>query len=155
MFEAAAASRWGGGCGNRGIVTRYPCSPANIFLNRKAMGMANCDLPDQIARLEVDIEQLAETLERCRKAMLVAKVAIGAGAIWILAYAIGVVMFGPATMIGAIAAVIGGVVLYGSNASTSKEAAAAMKDAQRLRGELIDKVDLRTVDGSAINSFSE
>ena len=79
------------------------------------MGMANCDLPDQIARLEVDIEQLAETLERCRKAMLVAKVAIGAGAIWILAYAIGVVMFGPPTMIGAIAAVIGGVVLYGSN----------------------------------------
>lgn len=117
------------------------------------MGMANCDLPDQIARLEVDIEQLAETLERCRKAMLVAKVAIGAGAIWILAYAIGVVMFGPATMIGAIAAVVGGVVLYGSNASTSKEAAAAMADAERLRAGLIDKLDPQTVGARARNQL--
>ena len=119
------------------------------------MGMANCDLPDQIARLEVDIEQLAETLERCRKAMLFSKVVIGAGAIWLLAYILGAVGLVPTAIVGAIAAVIGGVVLYGSNSSTSKDAVAAMKDAERLRGELIDKVDLRTVDGSAINSFSE
>jgi hypothetical protein len=39
-------------------------------LKRKA-DMADGDLHDQIARLEADIEQPAETLDGCRKAMLV------------------------------------------------------------------------------------
>ena len=38
--------------------------------------MADAELRDQIARLKSDIEQLAEALERCRKAMLLSKVAI-------------------------------------------------------------------------------
>jgi hypothetical protein len=42
--------------------------------------MANGDLRDQIARIESDIEQLAKTLDRCRKAMLLSKVAIAVGA---------------------------------------------------------------------------
>jgi dihydrodipicolinate synthase/N-acetylneuraminate lyase len=107
--------------------------------------MADGDLHDQIAQLESDIEQLAETLERCRKAMLFAKVVISAGAIWLLAFLVGAVGFVPAAMVGAIAVVIGGVVLYGSNASTLKEATAAMKDAERLRADLIDRIDPRTV----------
>jgi hypothetical protein len=36
------------------------------------------DLRDRIARLEADIEQLAEGLDRSRKAMLLSKVVIGA-----------------------------------------------------------------------------
>lgn len=117
--------------------------------------MTGGDLREQIAQLEADIEQLAETLERCRKTTLVSQVAIGAGAIWILAYLIGAVGFVPAAMVGAIAAIIGGVVLYGSNASTAKQAAATMKDAERLRAELIDRVDPRTVGSGGINSFAE
>jgi hypothetical protein len=54
-------------------------------LKSKATDMADGDLHDQSARLEVDIEQLAESLDRCRKAMLFSKVAIAAGVIWILA----------------------------------------------------------------------
>src|SRR5262245_15746526 len=111
-------------------------------------------LRDQIVQLEDDIEQLTETLERCRKAMLVSKVAIGARPLWIRAYLVGAVGLVPTAMVGAIAAVIGGIVLYGSNASTSKQAAAAMKHAERLRSELIDRVDPRAV-GGAITSFSE
>jgi hypothetical protein len=112
-------------------------------------------LRDQIAQLEDDIEQLTETLERCRKAMLASKVAIGAGASWIVAYLAGAVGLVPTVMVGAIAAVIGGIVLYGSNSSTSKQAAAAMEDAERLRSELIDRVDPRAVGGGAITSLSE
>ena len=111
------------------------------------------DLSDQIAQLEADIEQLAATLERCRKAMLFSKIAIGAGGIWILAYLLGAVGFGPITMVGAIAAVIGGIVLYGSNSSTAKQATAAMRDAERLRPDLIDRVETRTVGGG--NSFAQ
>ncbi|MGB8059785.1 MAG: hypothetical protein WCF75_24615 [Pseudolabrys sp.] len=117
--------------------------------------MADGDLHEQIAQIESDIEQLAQTLEKCRKAILFSKVAIGAGAIWILAYLVGAIRFDPTMMIAAIAAVIGGVVFYGSNSSTSKEAAAAMKDAERLRAELIDRVDPRTICGGGIKSFPE
>lgn len=99
------------------------------------------DVRDQIEQLEVEIERLADTLERCRKAMLLSKFAIGAGAIWILAYALGAITLEPITMVAALAAVIGGVVVYGSNSSTSKQAAAVMKDAETLRATLIDKLN--------------
>jgi hypothetical protein len=36
------------------------------------------DLSDQIARIEVDIEELAKTLDTCRKAMLLSRLAIAA-----------------------------------------------------------------------------
>jgi hypothetical protein len=108
-------------------------------------GIANGDLRDQIARIEADIEQLAEGLDRCRKAMLLSKVAIAAGGIWILAYFLGAIRFEPATMIGAIAAIIGGVVVFGSNSSTSKQTTAAMKAGETQRAKLIDMIDPRAV----------
>jgi hypothetical protein len=107
--------------------------------------MADGDQRDQIARIEANIEQLAETLDRCRKAMLFSKVAIAAGGIWILAYLLGAIRFDPASMIVAIAAIIGGVVIFGSNSSSSKQTTAAIKAAETRRAELIDMIDLRTV----------
>ena len=86
--------------------------------------------------------------------MLLSKVAIAAGGIWILAYLLGAIRFDPVTMISAIAAVIGGVVVFGSNSSTSKQTTAAMKAAETHRAELIDMIDLRAVSasGSGIDS---
>ena len=107
--------------------------------------MADGDLYDQIARIEADIEHLAESLDRCRKAMLFSKVAIAAGVIWILAYLLGAIRFEPATMIGALAAIIGGVVVFGSNSSTSKQTTAAVKAAEIRRAELIDMLDPKAV----------
>ena len=103
------------------------------------------DLSDQISRIESDIERLAKTLDGCRKAMLLSKVAIVAGGMWILAYFLGAIRFDPTTVIGAIAAVIGGVVFFGSNSSTSKQATAAMKAAETRRAELIDMIEPRAV----------
>ena len=91
--------------------------------------MADGDLRDQIAGIESDLEQLAERLDRCRKAMLFSKVVIAAGGIWILATLIGAIRFDPTAAIGAMALVIGGVVVFGSNSSTSKQTMAAMKAA--------------------------
>src|SRR6266852_4377724 len=99
--------------------------------------MADDDLRDQIFQLEAHIEELADVMERCRKATLIAKVAIAAGGNWLLAFTLGAVGFDPAAMIGAIAVVIGGTVVFGSNKSTSKQAAAAIKSAEALRAELI------------------
>jgi hypothetical protein len=98
-------------------------------LKRKATDMADSDLHDQISDLESDIERFAESLDRCRKAMLFSKVVIAAGVISILAYLLGAIPFEPATMVGALAAIIVGVVVFGPNSSTSKQANAAMKAA--------------------------
>ena len=77
--------------------------------------------------------------------MLLSKVAIAAGGVWIGAYLLGVVRFEPATIIAALAAIIGGVVVFGSNSSTSKQTMAALKAAETRRAGLIDMIDLRTV----------
>ena len=108
-------------------------------------GMSDGDLSDQIARIEAEIEQLAQTLEGCRKAMALSRVAIAVGGIWIVVYFLGVFRFDPALMVGAIAAIIGGIVILGSNSSTSKQTMAAMKFAEAERARLIDIINPRAV----------
>ena len=112
--------------------------------------MAEGDLHDQIARIEAEIDELAKTLDGCRKAMLFSKVVIAAGGIWLLAYLLGAIRFDPAAMIGAIAAIIGGIVVFGSNSSTSKQTTAAIKAAETRRAELIDMINPRTVGASGL-----
>lgn len=108
--------------------------------------MANDDLRDQIACIETNIEEYAKTLDGCRKAMLLSKVAIATGGIWLSAYLLGAVWFDAAAMIGAMAAVIGGVVVF-----TSKQTTRAIKVAERRRAELIDMIDLRTIGKSDVS----
>ena len=112
--------------------------------------MADGDLRDQIAGIEANIDELAKTLDGCRKAMLLSKVAVAAGGIWILAYLLGAMRFDPEAMIAATAAIIGGIVVSGSNSSTSMQTMAAIKTAEVQRAKLIDMIDLRTVGASGL-----
>ena len=73
--------------------------------------------------------------------MLLSKVAIVAGGIWLLGYFLGALRFDPTLMVGAISATIGGVVIFGSNSSTSQQTMAAMKAAEIERDELIDMIN--------------
>jgi hypothetical protein len=103
------------------------------------------DLREQILQLEADLEDLTDAVDRCRKFILISKAIIAAGATLILAIALGGVGFDPAVLIGSIAAVIGGTVVFGSNTSTLKQTAAATKAAEAHRAELISRIDLRVV----------
>src|SRR5215471_3662196 len=107
--------------------------------------MADDDLHDQISNLEAQIEELTGAIASCRKLILVSKIAIAAGGIWLLVLTFGTIRFDTVAMIGAISAVIGGIVVFGSNTSTSKQAAADIKAAEALRAELIDKINLQLV----------
>ena len=108
------------------------------------------DLHEQILHIEADIEELTDVIERCRKIILISKAAIAAGGTLILALIIGAVGFDPTVLIGAIAAVVGGIVVFGSNTSTLKQTSTAMKAAEAHRTELISRMDLRVVgDGKA------
>jgi hypothetical protein len=107
--------------------------------------MPSVDLRDQIEQLEERIEALAETAERCRKIMLFAKVVIVAGGAVMLAVVALPVRFEPAALFGAMAAVIGGIVVFGSNRSTREQTLRAMEAAEAERRELIGQVELRVV----------
>lgn len=98
-----------------------------------------------IARLESRIEQLSDELERCRKIGQFSKVVMAGGAIWLAAGLFGFVYLGAATL-GAIAAILGGIVLNGSNRSTMQQLQARIDDAERERRELISSIELRTVE---------
>lgn len=100
-----------------------------------------------ISRLEARIEALAKVLESCRKVMLVARVAIAAGALWIGVTLAGLVAFSSFGLVASVCAVIGGIVAYGSNASTARQSRAEMRAAETERSALIDALNLKQVVG--------
>ncbi len=103
---------------------------------------------DDIALVEARIEELAELIERCAKISLAAKIAVGAGAAWIALTLLGFVTFEPAAVIAALAAMIGGVVLLGSNATTWTQMQAAMRASEALRADMIGRLQLTVVGGN-------
>jgi hypothetical protein len=108
--------------------------------------MPDDDARDQISRLEARIDELAEIVERCRKVDLASKIAIAVGGLWTLAMMLGIIGDDVVAVIAAMTAVIGGIVVFGSNASTSQQTLAAMAEAEALRAELIGSLRLRVVD---------
>jgi hypothetical protein len=103
------------------------------------------DAAVEIARLEDQIERLADTAEGCRKYMLAARVAIGAGLPILLGSFLGLFGGDAVLFLGALAATIGGIVVLGSNATTHRQAIAEAAAAEARRAALIDAMALRLV----------
>ncbi|HET7886918.1 MAG TPA: hypothetical protein VFL62_11890 [Bradyrhizobium sp.] len=100
---------------------------------------------DDISAIEERIEDLSRTAERCRKFILASKIAIGAGAVLLLIVILGLFGAGGASVLGAIALVLGGIVSLGSNISTLEQTREAIADAEAIRREMIGVIDLRLV----------
>jgi hypothetical protein len=105
------------------------------------------DPREEIVRLEAEIERLAETIESCRKLILIAKGVMAVAAVLVVAAFFGFITVDPAVLIAAFGIVLGGLVVFGSNTSTLEQAKAATKAAELRRSELIGKIDLRLVGG--------
>ena len=103
------------------------------------------DPTDEISQIEVQLEELAELSERCRKMILASKAAIAGGAALLLIVMLGLVGSSEVAAIGSIAAVLGGIVSLGSNSSTLQQTTAAMHAAEARRSNLIGGIDLRVV----------
>lgn len=103
------------------------------------------DPSDQIALIEARLEQLAEVAERCRKIVLASKFVISGGAALLLGAVLGLLGSNAVAFLGAIAAVLGGIVSLGSNVSTLRQTMAAIAAAEALRSDLIGRIDLRLV----------
>ena len=104
------------------------------------------DIREEIARLEARIDVLSASIERCQKISLAARLALALGTVWLVLLGLKVIPFAPIHVIGAISAVLGGIVLYGSNASTWRQTVAAIAAAEASRATLIDAMALRTVE---------
>ncbi len=103
------------------------------------------DRSEQISRIEARIEELAEMAERCRKIILASKIVIAGGAALLLGAVLGLLGSNALALLGAIAAVLGGIVSLGSNVSTLRQTMAAISAAEKLRSDLIGSIDLRLV----------
>jgi hypothetical protein len=101
---------------------------------------------EQIARLESQLDALADRAEWCRKISLFAKVVIAGGGALMLAIMVGILGFNPTAAITATAAILGGIVLLGANASTLNQTIADMRTAEAQRADLIGRIELRAVD---------
>lgn len=103
------------------------------------------DPHDEIERLEAQIDDLSARLESCRKFILVARIAVAAGAVLLAAVVLGVFSFDPRLLLAAITALLGGIVVWGSNHSTADEAAQELAAAEAERASLIGSIALRVV----------
>jgi hypothetical protein len=105
---------------------------------------------DAIRRLEAEIETAAEVLERCRKFIFAGKLSVAIGAVWLLAVILGP-LAGLGSLAGATAALLGGIVVFGSNTMTAQETAARIRTAEETRKRLIDGFALRSVGEAGID----
>jgi hypothetical protein len=104
---------------------------------------------EQIADLEAEIEHLSEAAERCRKISIAAQALVAAGGLVLVATPIGLLRLGPTALVAAIAAILGGLALYGSNQRTKDDIMATIKSKESQRSSIIDRLGLEPVDASA------
>ena len=102
---------------------------------------------DQIALLEARIEELAASIERCGKIAVGAKIAIAAGGAWFALFVLWLLPFNATAFVAAVTAILGGVVLLGSNATTWAQTQADLDAAEAARANLIGRIALRVVGG--------
>src|ERR1700691_2372574 len=107
--------------------------------------MGDRDPRDESVRLEAHNEELAARIESCRKFILASRIAMAGGGILLAATVFGAIQFDPRALLAAMAALLGGIVVWGSNGSTAKEAAAEMAKAEANRAALIGLIDLRVI----------
>jgi hypothetical protein len=107
--------------------------------------MPDIDPHDEIERLEAQIEALSDKIEGCRKFILAGRIAAAVGGVLLTALLLGLLRFDLQLMMPAMAALLGGIVVWGSNGSTAKEAESELAAAEANRKALIGMIDLRVV----------
>ena len=107
------------------------------------------DLSHEIIDLEAEIDRLSESADRCRKIILVGKVAAASGGILLLALVFGLFRLAGEAYLLAVAAILGGIVTFGSNQSTLDEIMSTIREHDTRRSEMIDAMELQMVGGGS------
>jgi len=101
------------------------------------------ELHDEIVDLEAAIDELSLAAEQCRKLMVIGRVGVAGGSLLLAVILLGVARLGPAWLLFAVTAIIGGIVLAGSNSRTRDEVLQQIAEHEARRAELIDRLALQ------------
>ncbi len=107
--------------------------------------MTGDDFRDDIAQIEARIEALRDARERCRKISVASKIVLLAGTVLAALTLLTILPFYPSTFFGALAAMLGGAVLLGSNKTTWEQTDEALEKAEAQRRDMIGRIELRLV----------
>jgi hypothetical protein len=103
------------------------------------------DPHEEIVRLEEHIEGLAAKIESCRKFILAARIAVAGGGLTLAAMPVGVIRSDLGLMAAAVSSLLGGIVVWGSDSSTAKEAAKEIATMESERAALIEHINPRVI----------
>ena len=103
------------------------------------------DPHEEIVRLEEHTEELAAKIESCRKFILAARIAVAGGGVVLAALLVGVIRSDLGLMAAAVSLLLGGIVVWGSNDSTAKQATKELATAELERSALIEKINPRVI----------
>ena len=105
----------------------------------------NGDPREEIVRLEEHIEELAAKIESCRKFVQVSRVAVAGGTLVLAAMLVGAIQSDLGLLAAAVSLLLGGIVVWGSNRSTAKEATKELAAAESERAALIEHINPRVI----------
>jgi hypothetical protein len=103
------------------------------------------DPHEEIVRLEEQIEELAAKIESCRKFILASRIAEAGGGVVLAAKLLGANRSDLGLMAAAVSLLLGGIVAWGSNSSTAKEATKELAAAESERAALIEQINPRVI----------
>jgi hypothetical protein len=107
--------------------------------------LENGDPHEEIVHLEEQIDELAAKIESCRKFILASRIAVTGGGVVLAAMLVGAIRSDLGLMAAAVASLLGGIVVWGSNSSTAKEAAKELAAAESERAALIAHINPRVI----------
>ena len=104
----------------------------------------NGDPHEEIVRLEEHIEELAAKIESCRKFILASRIAVAGGGLVLAAMLVGAIR-SDLGLTAAVSLLLGGIVVWGSNSSTAKEATKELAASESERAALIEHINPRVI----------
>ena len=103
------------------------------------------DQQQQIAELEAEIDTLSDAAEQCRKSMVLARLATGAGILLFAAALLGVIRPDPLVLVISIAATLAGIGFFGSSRGSLEHLTGKIRATEARRAEMIDGMELQPV----------
>jgi hypothetical protein len=103
--------------------------------------LGDVDPHEEIVRLEEHIEELAAKIESCRKFILASRIAVAGGGLLLAGMLFGAIRSDLGLMAAAVSLLLGGIVAWGSNASTAKEAMKELAAAESERAAVIEQIN--------------
>jgi hypothetical protein len=97
---------------------------------------------EEIERLEAQIDELREAIQRSRRLVAAGRACLFAGAASLICLMLGLATFTPVRMVVGVTVALGGLVLMGSSVGSTKQLELSLKQTEDERNAAIDALEL-------------